>query len=366
MHESFKEKSIHGRYVTLEHINQNWFSKIAVEQIDQIGESVEGKKIPSITIGKGKTKILMWSQMHGNESTTTKAVLDLINFLYSNQNRAIAILENCELKVIPILNPDGAKSYTRVNANQVDLNRDAQEKSQPETRALWSVFKEFQPDFCFNLHDQRTLFNVGETNKVATVSFLSPASSSDRKLTPSRSIGMKLIAGMNQLLQETIPGQVGRYDDSFNANCIGDAFQMEQTPTILFEAGHAPKDYAREDTRKYIFLALVEALQMISDGTYQTHNVESYFAIPENNKRFFDVLVKNIDVVNPYMKPNLSAGIRYEEVLNEAKIDFMPKLTEVGELNNFFGHLELDCMDAKDFEELSFKKKILDLLIELQ
>jgi murein tripeptide amidase MpaA len=34
------------------------------------------------------------------------------------------LLNNFSFYCIPMLNPDGAKLYTRLNANQIDLNRD--------------------------------------------------------------------------------------------------------------------------------------------------------------------------------------------------------------------------------------------------
>ena len=40
-----------------------------------LGYSVKGLPIHELQVGFGKQKILMWSQMHGNESTTTKAKL---------------------------------------------------------------------------------------------------------------------------------------------------------------------------------------------------------------------------------------------------------------------------------------------------
>ena len=66
--------------------------------------------------------------MHGNESTTTKAVIDLVNLLIKNydSDSVTNLLNRCTLHIIPMLNPDGADAYTRVNANSVDLNRDAQ------------------------------------------------------------------------------------------------------------------------------------------------------------------------------------------------------------------------------------------------
>ena len=65
---------------------------------------------------------------------------------------------------------------------------------------------------------------------------------------------MEVIAVMNDALQNIIPNQVGVYDDAFNLNCVGDTFQSENVPTILFEAGHYANDYAREKTRSlFIF-----------------------------------------------------------------------------------------------------------------
>jgi len=107
--------------------------------------------------GTGKIKILLWSQMHGNESTTTKALIDFLNLLNGDSDLAKKLLEKFTFCCIPMLNPDGAKLYTRENANKVDLNRDSKDLSQPESRVLRETFEHFEPDFCFNLHDQRTI-----------------------------------------------------------------------------------------------------------------------------------------------------------------------------------------------------------------
>lgn len=249
-----KEESVTGRYVT--HIMiAGFLDKLPTDfRVEVIGKSVLDNSIKAVKFGNGPLKILMWSQMHGNESTTTKASLDLFNFLSSTDTIATEIKEKCTLLIIPILNPDGALAYTRINANKVDLNRDAQDLSQPESIVLKKVYTEFKPDFCFNLHGQRTIFNVGTTPKPATISFLAPAYDEARNISPSRKVSMQLIVAMNNAVQEVIPNQVGRYDDGFNSNCVGDAFQMLNTPTILFEAGHYKNDYDREITRAHIFM----------------------------------------------------------------------------------------------------------------
>ncbi|MEG3659694.1 M14 metallopeptidase family protein [Arenibacter palladensis] len=359
---AIKEETIKGRYVTDKDIDP-FLNSIAKDFILQTqGLSVEERPIKSIVLGKGKLKILMWSQMHGNESTTTKAVLDLINFLKSDSDLATTILKNCTLKIVPILNPDGAMAYTRVNANGVDLNRDAQDRTQPESIVLRKIYEDFKPNYCFNLHDQRTIFNVGNTPKPATVSFLAPAHDPERSISKTRGISMQLIVAMNQELQKFIPGQVGRYDDGFNSNCVGDTFQMLNIPTILFESGHFPGDYDREETRKYIFTAMLKAIEVISKGTIDQYNMDSYFNIPDNNKLFFDVIIKNIHIFEPKHELGSSAAIQFVETLINGKIEFKGKLEEIGDLQDKFGHRTYNCLYSKDLKELKNNTELIDVL----
>ncbi len=346
----FKECTMHGRYIT----NKDIVTYLANNGKDlcyeSIGYSVNHQKIYAITIGTGKHKLLLWSQMHGNESTTTKAVFDLLNYLQTATKEAQDILANCTLKIIPILNPDGAEAYTRKNANKVDLNRDAQELSQPESLVLRSIFKSFKPDYCFNLHDQRTIFSAGKRPKPATVSFLAPAHDHERSISKTRALSMQLIVAMKHALQKVLPDQIGRYDDSFNANCVGDAFQIMNTPTILFEAGHYPNDYEREQTRMYIFLALTTAMHCISKDNLNRYSEKEYNLIPENEKLYFDVIIKNIENVNPSLRGSMA--LLFTEVLNNNTIEFEPKIEKIGDLEGFFAHKLFDCLLAADLEKL--------------
>jgi hypothetical protein len=349
---NIKEKSILGRYVTHAHVVRFLNTLCKPFSVDTIGLSVEKRSIESITIGSGKQRILMWSQMHGNESTTTKAVLDLMNFLSSEVVESLKILQKCTIRIIPMLNPDGAEVYTRVNANKVDLNRDAKMLTQPESKLLRMVYEDFRPHYCLNLHDQRTIFNVGNTPKPATASFLAPASDKQRSITDSRRKSMQLIGAIDQGLNPYIPGQIGRYDDTYNDNCVGDTFQTLGTPTVLFEAGHFADDYEREQTREYIFYALFLALRNISKDAHKRFEESDYFNIPENNKLFFDILVRNIDSINLSFNGKGSMGILYKEELENGKIHFVPKIEMVGDLENHFGHQLYNCLNDNDLKLL--------------
>lgn len=334
-----KEPSLSGRYLSLEHLNPllNKYLKLLSMQVE--GFSEEDRKVHSITLGTGNFKILMWSQMHGNETTTTKAIFDILNFLNSKGELQQQILKNCTLKILPMLNPDGAQSYSRENANKVDLNRDAQLKSQKETQVLFKVFDAFKPHLCLNMHDQRSLFSAGNLAKSAVISFLAPAADEAKTIEVSRAFAMQLIAMMEQNLQQLIPNHIGRYDDSFNINCFGDTFQSLGVPTILFEAGHFPGDYQREKTRKYIFYALIFLLNVVSDSKTTLPDVKDYFLIPENKKLIYDIILR--DVKNMYSFEKVDIAIQFEEKLVGQNVDFVPKIIKTGDLSAFFSHKEI-------------------------
>lgn len=335
-----KASDLAGRYITnadilplLNNLSEEFSTEI-------IGHSEQNRPIYSVAVGKGATKILIWSQMHGNESTCTKALFDVFNFLKLASSSYI--LQHCSLVIIPILNPDGAEVYTRHNANNVDLNRDATQLTQKESKVLRKVFDAFKPDYGFNMHDQRTLFNVGQSDKPATVSFLAPAQDVQLSLTPNRLRAMSVIHQMNLCLQQLIPGQIGRFDDAFNINCVGDYFQAQGVATILFEAGHFPDDYNREETRKFIALSILEALSVISSGTVSENDLNYYLEIPENDTLFFDILLKNVLISSEAQEHTIDIGITYQETLTNHKISFLPQIKIKGDLSSHFGHISLN------------------------
>ncbi len=350
LYQKHKENSLYHRYITNKHIEPLLENFTEFLDVDTIGESVLKDSIYAIKIGNGDKRILAWSQMHGNESTTTKALFDLLNTLLSPNTNLDYILEACTLYIIPILNPDGALAYTRENANAVDLNRDAQKLSQPESMILKSAFEAFNPRFCYNLHGQRTIFSAGHVNKTATVSFLAPAQDEACTVTSNRKMAMEVIGKMNDKLQEIIPNQVGVYDDAFNLNCVGDTFQSKHVPTILFEAGHYANDYAREHTREYIYTSLLTSLDYISKNKVTGNNYKSYSSIPENEKWFFDVIIRNAKVRLNSEDCIADIGILFVERLVDEKVQFIPKIDKIEKLKGYYGHKEID---AKEFMALN-------------
>lgn len=343
---NFKEQSVQGRYLTLEAILPILKKHNTINQVKHVGNSVQERPIYTYQIGTGKTKIFLWSQMHGNESTTTKALLDFINLLNSETELAKMLLESFTFLAIPILNPDGAYLYTRENANKVDLNRDAQDLTQPESLVLRGVFEVFQPDYCFNLHDQRTIFGVADSGKPATVSFLAPSYNEERDINATRLDAIRVINNINSVLQNYIPGQVGRFDDSFNINCIGDTFQSLGVPTILFEAGHFPDDYLREETRKYIFISLLVSFTTLSENDIVDNEISQYLNIPQNKVVFYDFMYKNIKINYDGNEIITNFAVQYKEELIDGKVNFKAYIAAIENLDSYFGHYEYDAQGA--------------------
>lgn len=327
-------------------------------EISIIGTSELGKEIPMVTLGSGKKVILAWSQMHGNESTTTKALMDFLAFIFQkkqNVDEINAFLATHTVHIIPILNPDGAEAYTRFNSNGVDLNRDAQDLSQSESQALRAVFDAVEPVLCLNMHDQRTIYGLS-TGKTATVSFLSPSADASRGVTAAREVAMLAIAAMYKALSKEIPGQIGRYDDGFNLNCVGDTFTHLSVPTILFEAGHFPGDYYREVTRALIFKALLVVFN-ISEAK-ETLSIEDYYAIPENQKTYCDILLKDARLSDTSIEQNIA--IQFTEVLDDGTIFFIPMILELD--SQLIGHKAIQCdgdwIEFNNQKSVSFNEKL--------
>ena len=104
-----------------------------------VGKSVQKRPLHQIEIGNpdAKDSIFILSRQHPPEVTGTIGMMHFVETLSSNTALAKRFREHFLTVVVPIANPDGvAKGYWRANANEVDLNRDWSQFSQPETQAV--------------------------------------------------------------------------------------------------------------------------------------------------------------------------------------------------------------------------------------
>lgn len=126
----------------------------------RLGRSHGGRDIlcaavhdPQTVFGQTRCLFIIGRQ-HGNESSGTSACMAMIRYFA----KAAGVVERETLRrltlvFVPMANPDGADAGRRSNAKGVDLNRDWQSRSQPETLAIDRAVKIWRPDALMDLHE---------------------------------------------------------------------------------------------------------------------------------------------------------------------------------------------------------------------
>ncbi|MEP1088650.1 M14 family zinc carboxypeptidase [Algoriphagus sp.] len=323
-------------------------------EVKKLGESVEGRSISSLDWGDGKTKVMLWSQMHGNESTATMSLFDLFNFLAGSgddyDELRTLLRSTLHLKFIPMINPDGAEQFKRRNALDIDLNRDAISQISPEAVILKAVRDDFDPEFGFNLHDQQIYYNASGTPKQATISVLAPAYNYATDINAVRIKAMQTIVGMNEILQEVVPGHVGRYDDAFEPRAFGDNITKWGTSTILIESGGYPNDPEKQFIRQLNFMIILNALEQIATKSYERYTVDQYFEIPDNDLQLVDLLINEVQVpVNGKYYP-VDLGIRRRDMTVGNTYYMSASVDDLGDLQVYYGLEEFDASGLKYVE----------------
>lgn len=118
----------------------------------EIGRSVENRPIWALQVGPGeaeypnqKRSVLFTAGMHGDEPGPREGALQFIRDLV---NPKVITYDKIHMVavVVPTLNPDRIMD-TRNNANNVNLNRDFLDYTQPESQALRSLMQSPDHDF---------------------------------------------------------------------------------------------------------------------------------------------------------------------------------------------------------------------------
>lgn len=335
-------------------------------ETEVLGYSYEGRVIRKIKAGSGKLKVMLWSQMHGDEATATMAIFDLINFLKAKDDGQDElreeILSRLELHFIPMLNPDGAQRFQRRTAQGIDMNRDALALQCPESRILKQQIQDIKPEIAFNLHDQAIYYAAGDGPQQAAVSFLATAFNKAREWNEVRKKSMQLIGMMNDELQKIIPGKVGRFSDEFEPRAFGDNIQKWGSSLILIESGGYGDDTEKQYIRSLNFHIILKAFESIINESYKNFTLNDYEAIPENNRIFLDLKIENLTMKNDSGDYKIDIGILREEKNNEDATDFSYSsvIEELGDLSVFYGIKTLDAEGAvlrpvNDFPEWKSK-----------
>jgi hypothetical protein len=311
-------------------------------KVEEIGKSMMGRPIRSITFGNGPTKVLLWSQMHGDEATATMALADILAWMTASNADGVRdrLVSALTIVMIPMLNPDGAERFQRENAVGIDINRDARRLSTPEARALKGVHDRFKPDFGFNLHDQNARTRVGRTGPQAAIALLAPAADSARSWPPLRARARLIAAGLARDFDSQLPGRVSKYDDTFNPRAFGDLMGVWGTSTILIESGAMPNDPDKQGLRRLNAAAIVRTLDVIATRAYEQFDPSEYDKLAFNTGGALDLLVRGGRIVVPGLTPIVAdVAINFEDPVARTG----GRIRDVGDLA---GTIAVDTIDA--------------------
>jgi zinc carboxypeptidase len=283
--------------------------------IEQVGRSFEGRPIHLLTVGRGPRRVLLWSQMHGDEPSATPALLDVAGYLArtSEEPHSRRILDELTLLMVPMLNPDGAERYQRRNAQQIDVNRDALSLSTPEGGLLKTLRERYQPVLGFNLHDQDRRTAVGDTGVLATIALLAVAGDPEGTLTPGRLRARRICAALVAALGPFVPGGIARYDEDWSPRAFGDNLTAWGTPVVLIESGGLPPGRPLADLTRLNFVALLAALGELARDDANAHDPAVYEALLRNQTGvWFDVVLRGGQVVQPEPARPYRADVAFE------------------------------------------------------
>ncbi|MGH7322492.1 MAG: M14 family zinc carboxypeptidase, partial [Candidatus Rokuibacteriota bacterium] len=157
--------------------------------IESIGTSVLGLDLWGVHLFaeqgipiEHREKIYLDGGIHANEQLGMELALAFVHYLvdgYGTDENATWILENRDVFIVPMVNPDGNMRDTRINTHLVDLNRNfpygwggpgsgdmpggftyrgPAPASEPETQAVMAAIRGFDPDYSQSYHTGTTMF----------------------------------------------------------------------------------------------------------------------------------------------------------------------------------------------------------------
>lgn len=219
----------------------------------EIGRSVAGVPVVGENHGRGRSRVYIIGQIHGNEPEGF-AALDQVR-------RVLRDHPGVRVRLVPTMNPDGHSAATRGNARGVDLNRNwpasnftpAPDRgnaplSEPETEAVYADLMRFKPDLLIVLHSIRSggpfvNFDGPEPAGEFARAFAEAAARGDPRWRVVPSMGYPT------------PGSLGTF-----------AGTDLRTPilTIEFERGHGP-----EEARRAVSAGLGSVLRRLGERTHR-------------------------------------------------------------------------------------------------
>ncbi len=312
-----------------------------------LGQSVEGRNVHHLTVGRGPKAVLLWSQMHGDEPTATSALFDLCQWITAHRQEPVTarLLDALTLHIVPMVNPDGAERFQRRNAQGLDINRDALHLQTPEGQLLKALRDKVSPVIGFNLHNQNWRTSVGTPPQPAAISLLAVAYDEARSEDQRRQLTKRASSVIVDALQPFAAGRIGRYDDAFEVRAFGDNITKWGTGVVLIETGPWPGPDPDRALVRINFVALVSVLDALASGRVSQADPARYEQLPENDSNLFHTIVKGGTVIpgTPVAPFKADVGIAGTRVVRKGpkgrELRWQASIQDLGDLR-VYGALE--------------------------
>ncbi|MFF3523316.1 M14 family zinc carboxypeptidase [Streptomyces albidoflavus] len=215
--------------------------------METVGRSVDGRPLYTATAGTGPRKLLILTQMHGDEPLGTEAALRMLKKVAGPGRAARELREAVTVKVVPRVNPDGWERYhdpdfregtdPRLNSHKVDLNRmfgpspEYDMALAPEAAAVHGVVDGFDPDLVLDYHHQVTY--ATPDGRMVTMSVLW---STHPDVAPEVAAdGKRAAAVVGDALADNPRSNLTLYPRSDTASTARNGLGLDGYPTLLLE-----------------------------------------------------------------------------------------------------------------------------------
>lgn len=245
---------LQSQYEISGHSVWSFASRTVCYTIENIGTSAQGRPITAYYFGSGATTVLYTGGIHGSEAST-KSLMD--RWIQDLDAKARTIPAHITVVVVPAINPDGIARSSRVNANNVDLNRNfatsdwqkdittvnnqpfpggggESAMSEPETKAISGLAQRLRPKVILSYH------SIGSVVAANQAGNSTPLAATYAQLS-----GYRNITGQSDT---TFEYSVTGTADDWYAQAIG-------VPSLLIELGsHTYHQFERNQTAMWAMI----------------------------------------------------------------------------------------------------------------
>ena len=182
-------KAITSKYDIVQTEDWSRSHRVSCHTTSVIGYSQQGRAITAYEFGSGQRTILFVGAIHGNEYSTYSLMQRWFTEL---EARAKEIPGDKRIVIVPSINPDGIASGSRVNANNVDLNRNfgtsdwqkdittvgnqpfkggggESAMSEPETKAMAALASRLRPELTLSYHSIGGLLAANQAGRSSSL-----------------------------------------------------------------------------------------------------------------------------------------------------------------------------------------------------